>query len=149
GTYQYTEYFWNFHTAADSLVIESYLQNPNYTYWDAGTFDITLIVSNYGCADTVTKDDYVRTLDPLSSPRVIQDCDDPLSVVLDGSEPPGATGYQWIILGGTPANATSASVAVAYPGPGDYNASLFVQNDTTGCTDLQNVVVQISTVGAD
>lgn len=149
GTYEYTEYFWGFHPNADS-VIESYLQNPNYLYWDTGVFDIMLIVANYGCADTITKDDYVKILPPIANPRAIYDCNDPLAVMLDGSSSTGADTYEWIILGGgSPANAITPVVSVTYPAPGDYNVALNVENHASGCTDLQNIVVHIGGARAE
>jgi PKD repeat protein len=147
GTYSYTEYVWGYHDSS-GVINFSTLANPNHTFWDAGIFDITLIVSNYGCADTITIDDLVHTFDPLSSPRVNPVCGSPLSVTLNGAHSPGADHYSWIILGGTPAADTNAIVVATFPGPGDYNASLFVTNDSTGCSDLQNVIVHITGVGA-
>ncbi len=147
GTFVYTEYIWGY-VDSTGFVNFSALQNPNHIFYDAGIWDITLIVSNFGCYDTITKDDLVRTLLPISSPRVTVNCDDPLSVTLDGSVSEGADRYSWIILGGTPANDTLETVVATFPGPGSYNASLLVSNDSTGCTDLQNVVIDISNYGA-
>ncbi|MDX2002162.1 MAG: PKD domain-containing protein [Chitinophagales bacterium] len=148
GTYAYTQYYWIFADSASGLQT-SVFQNPNHTFYDAGIWDITLIVSNYGCADSITKDDLVQTLDPASSPRVQYDCSNPLQVTLDGSQSPGADHYEWIVLGGAiPSNDTNAIVQVTFPGPGSYNASLFVTNDSTGCSDLQSTVVNITGTGA-
>ncbi len=147
GTFVYTQYVWGY-TDTTGFVNFSVLQNPNHTFYDAGIWDITLIVSNYGCADTITKDDLVRTLVPVSSPRVRSNCSNPLSVTLDGSTSEGADHYSWIILGGSPANDTSATLVATFPGPGSYTASLLVSNDSTGCTDFQTVVVNISNYGA-
>ncbi len=147
NTYSYTSYVWDFHHAPP-YINESTAENPIYTYYDVGTYDITLIVSNYGCADTITKDDFVKTVVPVASPRVIKKCGDPLSVTLDGTASEGAQKYKWIILGGTPDSATTPTVSVTYPGPGDYNVSLYVVNDSTGCDDLEPLVVHIAGTGA-
>ncbi|MDB5282788.1 MAG: hypothetical protein JWO06_1863, partial [Bacteroidota bacterium] len=44
NTYAYTTYKWNFHDAPPSPT-ESRLENPSYTYYDVGSYDVTLIVS--------------------------------------------------------------------------------------------------------
>jgi len=147
NTYAYTTYVWDFHDVPP-YINESNQANPEYTYYDIGTYDITLIVSNYGCADTITKDNYVQTIVPIASPKAIKNCHNPLSVTLDGTASEGAQIYQWIILGGTPDSANTAIVTATYPGPGDYNVSLYVKNDSTGCDDLESIVVHITGTGA-
>ncbi|MDB5282738.1 MAG: hypothetical protein JWO06_1813, partial [Bacteroidota bacterium] len=106
-------------------------------------------VSNYDCADTLTKDNFVQTIFPLAVPKVIRNCSDPLSVTLDGSFSQGAQNYKWIVSGGTPDSSLTPVVAVTFAGAGDYHAWLYVTNDTTGCSDLEEVVVHITGLGAD
>ena len=141
--YDYTQRYWNFHTPSP-LTTESTDSNPSYTYNQAGIWDITLIVSNYDCADTITKDSYVQTVFPVAMPKVSNICGSPLSVILDGSASQGAQSYQWIIIGGTPVTSDSASVVATFPSPGTYSASLNVINDSTACNDLVNVPITIS-----
>ena len=141
--YDYTQRYWNFHTPFP-LTTESTDSSPSYIYNQAGIWDITLIVSNFDCADTVTKDSYVQTVFPVAIPTVSNVCGNPLSVVLDGSGSLGAQSYQWIIIGGTPLNSDSASVVATFPGPGNYSASLNVINDSTACNDLKSVPITIT-----
>ena len=141
--YSYTNYYWNFHQATP-FTTESTDPNPSYTYNQPGVWDVTLIVSNYNCADTITKDSYVQTVVPVAKPSVSANCGNPLSVTLDGSASEGAQTYKWIIIGGTPDSSANATVVASFPGPGSYNASLYVQNDSTGCDDLGSVVVNIT-----
>ncbi|MBL0308716.1 MAG: PKD domain-containing protein [Bacteroidetes bacterium] len=138
GTFEYTKYVWDFYGGPpyDNMSND---KNPVYAYGDTGVFDITLIVSNYGCADTITKDDYVKILAPVALPKVITDCKNPLQVVLDGSGSTGGQRYKWIIPGGSPAVASSAVVIVTYPATGSYTATLIVYNDSTGCSDLGDI----------
>ncbi len=141
--YSYTQYYWNFHNPVP-FVTESTDSSPSYTYNQVGIWNITLIVSNYDCADTITKDSYIQTVFPVAQPSVTGNCGNPLSVTLDGSASQGAQSYKWIIIGGTPDSSNNATVIASFPGPGSYNASLYVQNDSTGCSDLGSVVVNIT-----
>jgi len=141
--YSYTNYYWNFHNPVP-FTTESTDSNPTYTYSQAGVWDITLIVSNYDCADTITKDSYVTTVFPVSVPAVHNTCGNPYTVTLDGTASQGAQSYQWVVIGGTPDTMNTAVAQATFPGPGSYSASLYVQNDSTGCGDLQSVIVNIT-----
>jgi len=55
-----TEWYWDF--GDDQLSTD---QNPSHEYTEAGTYDVTLIVSNGIYADTMTKDDYIVAYDAL------------------------------------------------------------------------------------
>ena len=147
NTYAYTQYVWDFH-GRNPVVVQDTLQNPSYIYGSSGIWDITLIVSNYGCADTITIDNLVQTFDPVSVPHVIRNCRNPLTVTLDGTASHGADHYKWYIIGGTPDTALTPIVSATFPAPGDYNVALYVTNDSTGCSDLENVIVHITSVGA-
>ena len=54
---------WNFGNGAISI-----LQNPNYTYTQPGSYNVTLIVTNPGgCSDTITKDSVLVVPGPVGS----------------------------------------------------------------------------------
>lgn len=139
NTFEYTTYIWDFYGGPpyDPMSRE---KNPVFAYGDTGVFDITLIVSNYGCADTITKDDYVKILAPAALPRVITDCKNPLQVILDGSGSTAAQRYKWVIPGGSPPVDSSAIVTVTYSSGSVHNATLIVYNDSTGCSDIADII---------
>jgi PKD repeat protein len=147
-TYSYTTYVWDFH-GGPPFLNESNQKNPSYIYNQIGTYTVTEIVANYGCADTITKDDYVQTVVPIAYPKAIQTCNNKLTVTLDGTGSTGAQSYLWTIPNGTPSSDTNAIVSVTFPASGTYSASLFVLNDSTGCSDLQPVTINISNLQAE
>ncbi len=148
GTYSYTTYTWDFH-GVPNYNNESNQQNPTYTYNDTGFFDVTLIVSNYGCNDTLTIADMVYLYPPVADATLSRTCAFPYIVTLDGTSSLGAQTYTWIIPGGNPPVAFSPIVSVTYTISGNYTATLFVTNDSTGCTDQLNVSIPIRDVEAN
>lgn len=146
GTYAYTDYVWNFHGVPGAD--ESSLQNPSFIYSDTGYATISLVVSNYGCADTITKDDYVYIEGPVSIPHAVTSCSN-LQVSLDGTRSIDAQHYTWVIPGANPNFATTPTLTVTYPGPGTYTASLLVTNDSTGCQNLLPITYQLGNLQAN
>ena len=76
GTFPYSTYTWDFH-GVPPYNNESNLPNPAYIYEDTGVFDVTLIVSNYGCSDTLTINDYVHLLPPVAHIVLTRNCATP------------------------------------------------------------------------
>ncbi|MEL6134259.1 MAG: PKD domain-containing protein, partial [Bacteroidota bacterium] len=81
-----TDWQWNF---GDDPVGAA-IQNPAYTYNDTGSFNVTLVVANLGCRDTLTKLDFIRINGPVAdfTPTPTVGCGPPLTVsFLDQSDP--------------------------------------------------------------
>ncbi|MFI5219333.1 MAG: PKD domain-containing protein, partial [Bacteroidia bacterium] len=99
----------------------SSLQNPVITYNTAGTFDVTLVVSNANGNDSITLLNYITVNSPPTAPVISQN----LNVL---SSTPGNT-YQWYLNGSLIAGATNQN----------YNATIngnytVVITDANGCT---------------
>jgi PKD repeat protein len=105
---------WTFEGGTPS---SSTLENPQVTYNNAGTFDVTLIVSDGTDADTLTKTDYIvvsavpGTATTPTGPNSL--CEDPLNTTYNTTSLPGATSYNWLlepanagVITGTSTNAT-------------------------------------------
>lgn len=146
NTYSYTTYVWDFH-GGPPYYNESTLQNPTFVYSDTGFKNISLIVSNYGCADTITKDDLVDMLGPVAIAHATTSCKG-LSVFLDGSQSVDAQRYSWVLPEGNPETATTPTVDVTYATTGLYNATLIVYNDSNGCQYMQQIDYPIGGVQA-
>ncbi len=72
------------------------LQDPQHIFTDTGYFDVQLIVSHNGCADTLKKENYiyVKPPKPLFSATPLQNCTVPLSVHFT-DESILATSWKW------------------------------------------------------
>jgi len=147
NTYQYTTYFWDFN-GGPPYTNESNLQNPSFIYGDTGYMNVSLLISNYGCADTITKDNYVYLFGPISIVQPHTDCSNESQVLLDGTASIDAQQYSWAIPGGSPSSAVTSTVSVTYPGPGIYPVTLLTTNDSTGCQYIQTVDVKVNDLQA-
>ena len=146
--FPYTTYSWDF-VGVPPYDEMSTLMNPTYIYNDTGWFDVTLIASNYGCNDTLTIDNMEHILPPVAIIQLSRTCAQPLVITLDGTQSLGADTYTWVIPGGNPSTATTPTVTVTYTTSGNYSASLYVTNDTTGCDNQATINIPVRDVEAE
>jgi gliding motility-associated-like protein len=122
-------YDWLFTGAS---IASSSVQNPSSVcYFNPGTYDAQLIVSNGGGADT---DHVTIVVNPCSAPVadfVASDsvfCERTCINFTDASTN-GATGWNWVFPGGTPSFSSSPSPPpICYNTPGVYDVTLIVFN---------------------
>lgn len=124
-----TEWFWYFGDGSTSTD-----QNPIYTYGDTGYFDVTLIVSNYGCTDTLLIPDFIYVRPPIADflPLPGFGCEVPLTVNFNNISI-GADTYFWQFGDGT--TDTVQFPVHTFDSLGTYPVTLTVTNDSTGCSD--------------
>ncbi|MBX7182981.1 MAG: PKD domain-containing protein [Bacteroidia bacterium] len=136
-----TAWDWNF---GDGVV--NTLQNPPHLYMNAGTYNITLSVTNeYGCQDDTTLFSYIiinpspnagfATTDTMVCTTV------PVVFDASSSNPINTiTSYLWTFEGGNPDSilSTTPDAITSYDKPGTYDVELMVTN-TFGCTDTVKV----------
>ncbi|MFM2135154.1 MAG: hypothetical protein RL021_554 [Bacteroidota bacterium] len=133
-----TGWLWDFGDGGSSM-----LQNPYHVYnldtsGVADPFDITLIVFNNGCGDTLKLEDSLVVLGPKPDFIVNYNCTTPLSVSFDNLTG-GATDYFWTF--GDGASDTVTDPVHVYPNRGGYMANLTATNSETGCvTNFQRYV---------
>ena len=121
-------------------------QNPEHPYQDTGFFDVTLIVWNNGCPDTLQFKDYIHISPPIAVFTVEADCNTPMQrKFVDRSI--GADKWEWDFGDGT--TSTQQNPPVHTFAPGGYFVSLTVTNFKTGCTYTQTTAVIIGTEKAD
>ena len=126
-----TQYSWNF---GDGVTVTT--QNPNHIFTNAGTYTVTLVVTNAnGGVDSEVKPNYITV---LPSPNVAFNltglgCTVPLTVGFNNTSSSGANyTYAWSFGNGqnstvqTPANVT-------YNTAGSYAVQLTVTNTSNGC----------------
>jgi PKD repeat protein len=108
--------------------------NPTHFYADTGLFTVSLIVSHFGCRDTLVKPDFIRVLGPIAEFTQTPDvgCEIPLSVAFfDQSTDP----HHWFWDFGDGTTDTVQNPSHVYNNLGTYTITLVVTNDSTGCTD--------------
>jgi gliding motility-associated-like protein len=127
------EWFWNFGDGGTSIV-----QNPSYAYSDTGYFNVTLIVSSNGCADTLRINKLVHVLPPIAKFTTSNDCLDKYRRdFVDQSI--GATGWQWVFGDGSSSSLQNPSHVYAIPGT--YTVVLTVSNAT--CTHTTTQIIKV------
>lgn len=119
-------------------------QNPTYTYLNAGTYSVTLIIiTNFGCSDTVVQNVqvyYKPTADFTQADVCYQET---MSFINSSFVDTTASliAYSWAFSDGSPLVST-LNTNHAYTNPGTYAAALIAITNN-GCADtvIKNVVV--------
>ena len=124
---------WNF---GDGSVADT-TQNPAHTYSAAGTYSVTLIVTNpNGCSDTIVVPVTVYGL-PTAAFAPNSPCAGNNTSLNDGSVSSSAdpiVSWNWSMPGGTPASSTSQNASTVYSAPGTHTVTLIVTTQH-GCKD--------------
>lgn len=124
---------WNFGDGGTSAE-----QNPAHSYTSSGKFNITLIVSNYGCSDTLKEINYINVRPPIAKFDTAFRCNDPLTrSFVDKSV--GALTWQWDFGDGTAS--ADKKVSHTYAAPGTYAVVLKVTNGGCENTIKKDVVI--------
>jgi gliding motility-associated-like protein len=113
-------------------------QNPIYQYQDTGYFNVTLIVSNFGCADTLRLDNYIHVKPPIARFKDSLTCGNPyIRFFTDQSVAP----LTWFWEFGDGTTDTIPSPTHTYTNKGNYTVRLTVTNGA--CTHSTTLPVNI------
>jgi gliding motility-associated-like protein len=129
-----TSWLWLFGDGSTSIA-----QNPVHIYEDTGYFDITLIVCNAGCCDSITFVNYIHINPPIAAFNVGFNCNSKLRTFTDRSI--GADEWNWNFGDGI--TSTQQNPAHTYADTGTYTISLLVKNYTTGCEYTKTQTIRI------
>lgn len=149
GAVPITNRTWDFGDGASSNLL-----NPSHTYTAAGTYTITLVVTDQnGVADPEVKPAYivVNPLPQASFSFTGNGCTVPFDVTFTNSSASGPNiSYAWDFGNGQTSSLENPA-AVTYTTAGTFTVSLSVTNTTTGCvnTFTDNVVVSDFAAGID
>lgn len=138
-------YQWDFGDGDSSTVM-----SPTHTYNTAGTFTVTLVVTNSnGCTNTLTKTNYITVKAAPTANFTTANtasCSAPFNVSFTNSSI-AASAYSWTFGDGNSSTATNPSNN--YTSSGSYNVTL-IATDTAGCTDTltKNAYINVGTVNA-
>jgi gliding motility-associated-like protein len=130
---QMHEWLWTFHDGSISTD-----QNPIHTFNDTGKFDITLVVYNFGCSDTLTLKNYIYVMPPIAKFDTSFLCNVPMTRnFIDSSV--GAKTWQWSF--GDGGTSTQKNPSHTYAGSGTYSVKLLVSNGACTHEIKKDVVV--------
>lgn len=126
-----TAWFWDFGNGATST-----LQNPSTTYFTAGTYTVTLKVTNGNGSNSLTKTSYI-TVDPkpvanFKASDSVGCYPFPVQFTDLSQAPPGTTNTGWIWDLGDGTQATVQNPQKTYDFSGNYSITVKVTNDK-GC----------------
>ena len=122
----------------------SNLQNPIHTYAEAGTYVVTLTVSNdCGTSNKTfivnTAPSAFFTADPTSGCA-------PLTVVFQNESSANATSYLWSFNGGVPSTSGLENPIVTYNNSGVYSVSLTAFNSSGSATHVATNYITVETI---
>jgi PKD repeat protein len=132
-TNEATRWFWKFGDGGTSAS-----QNPLYQYSDTGLFDVTLIVTNWGCKDSLTIKDFIRVKPPIALFNYQTNCTNRLQFnFVDSSI--GATKWFWDFGDGK--TDTVQNPVHIFPAYSTYTVQLTVADDTCENTIKKTITV--------
>jgi PKD repeat protein len=125
-------------------------RNPTHIYAAAGTYTVTLTVTNSYGSDTEIKTDYITvtpTLPPVANfTSSTTTASVGQNVTFTDQSTNNPTSWSWTFAGGTPATSTDQNPVVVYNTPGTYTVSLTAANsagsDSVTKTDYMTVTLQ-------
>ncbi|MGY8988748.1 MAG: PKD domain-containing protein, partial [Flavobacteriales bacterium] len=121
-----SNWVWDFGDEGSSII-----ENPTYQYNQTGNFDVTLIVGEGICTDTLIKNYYIEIIEPSSFFELEYNCIEPLMVNFS-NQSSGADVVEWDFGDGF--TSTDFDPIHVYSNYGVYNVSLKVTNNATLCT---------------
>lgn len=128
-------------------------QNPVITYNTAGTYAVTLTVTNAYGNDTKTITGYV-TVNACPPPPAANFSGSPTTVCVGGSvsftdlTTGSPTNWQWVFPGGTPSTSLAQNPVVTYNTPGVYSVTLTASNSSGTSTISKAAYITVNACSA-
>ena len=118
---------WNFGAAGGTSI-----WSPNFKFNWPGVYPARLIVSHYGCRDTMLKLNYIHVKEPGARFNVKKDCSNSLKVITENTSiGDSVRTWHW----GDGNTDTAYQPTHTYATAGLYNIMLVVHKPSTGCYD--------------
>lgn len=141
-----TEWKWDFGDGNSSTE-----QNPTHIYRTAGSFTVTLTITNdVGCKRLITKPNYIDIIPGVVPNFSIDDpgvCSAPSTIKFNNtSSGPGTLTYTWNLGNGVTTSAENTSTT--YNRNGQYRISLIVSS-SEGCTDSIATTITVGKANTD
>ena len=141
-------WIWNFGDDSTST-------NPKvkHSYADTGFFDVSLIVFNKGCSDTLTKKKFMHVLPSVPIFTPFSTCANPLQFYFENtsinSSFPGADKFYWNFGDSSAIDSTHYSLFHTFKKEGVYNSELRIMNSKNFCDDSVVVPIVVKRVNAN
>lgn len=136
-----TNYTWSY---GNGVTLENDANPAYYSYADSGYYTVTLVASNPGCADTVTRTNYIHVLTPFPNIKVLNTCDSTRGTVTLIDSATEAANSSWSFGDGTaPVDFTTTSDTTYhnYTHSGVYTVVLTCTNGACTVSDTTRVYV--------
>ncbi|WP_341843025.1 PKD domain-containing protein [Chitinophaga caseinilytica] len=118
-------------------------QNTQHSYREPGTYDVSLTVSNNGCATTITKPAFIKAVNPF--PRFVRkdiDCNNRTTISFEDQSIGTITSWKWSWGDGKEdAFTTKTHPSHKYDKTGQYLVKLTVSDGTCTSTDSATISV--------
>lgn len=141
-----TQYVWDFGDPASGGQNISTSQNPSHDYSAAGTYDITLIVTNAGgCADTITMVGAVTiSAQPVAGLAAVPETVSELfpEVIFNDLAIGGTNCVLYFGDGDSTTNCNFGSISHMYPNAGTFTA-MYVVTNADGCNDTTYITITV------
>ncbi|WP_185154303.1 LamG domain-containing protein [Fulvivirga sp. M361] len=134
---------WTFEGGTPGTSVDS---NPEVTYSTAGTYRVTLNVSNEASSDTEEKEAFITVVGTVKAQFEADKLSTNVGEEISFTDLSLGTpnNWQWSFEGGTPATSTVSSPSVVYSTPGLYKVSLTVSNATSSETETKDKYILVS-----
>ncbi|MBK7966364.1 MAG: PKD domain-containing protein [Bacteroidetes bacterium] len=131
-----TSYFWNFGDGTTST-----LQNPSHNYLSNGTYNVSLIVSNGQCPDTLIQSVTIANIVSSQFTLANFNCSNTISI---NNQSLNALNYNW--NWGNGQTASGVQTSYTYPSPGSYTITLIASNGFCADTSTQSITISNPTI---
>jgi PKD repeat protein len=127
-------------------IIDSELENPSYEYTLAGSYTVSLTVSDGYSEDTLIQEDYITVLDVLEADFVadITNGDAPLEVSFSNLSTGQIIGWMWDFDNNGSIDSNDQNPTHIYQMPGIYSVSLTVTDGSFEQTELKTDYIEVT-----
>ena len=138
-----TQWNWSFEGGTPAVSTQ---KNPSVTFAKAGSYGVTLKVSNDNSTDEIIKSGYIQ----VSMPAPVAAFTAGTTNIMAGSSvqftstSTNATSYSWSFEGGNPSTSTQANPSVQYPNPGTFAVTLTASNASGSDTQVKSGLITVT-----
>ena len=138
-----TQWNWTFEGGNPSVSTQ---KNPSVTFAKAGSYGVTLKVSNDNSTDEIMKSGYIQASMPAPVAAFTAGTTNIMagSSVQFTSTSTNATSYSWSFEGGNPSTSTQANPSVQYPNPGTFAVTLTASNASGSNTQVKSGLITVT-----